>query len=134
VGCLYNVLIYPNAPSEFSTVTTDVEVYNRTRKFIIPITHVVLFFFNFISNSPRLNVDALKQFCSFSGSIIYIYLLCQITRVMYMYPQPIPWNDNTTSATFLWLEVEWAVFLGLLLSNTCFIAIRTCVHHKIQLD
>lgn len=32
------------------------------------------------------------------------------------------------------MEVEWAVFLGTLLSNVVFLAMRTCCTHKIQLD
>jgi hypothetical protein len=34
----------------------------------------------------------------------------------------------------LWLEVEWGVFMGTLVSNMIFLAIRTQVRHKIQLD
>lgn len=59
----------------------------------------------------------------------------QITQIMFYFPQPINWSvDPDVSAVFLFLEVEWAVFLGTLGSNVVFIALRTCFHHKIQLD
>lgn len=35
---------------------------------------------------------------------------------------------------FLFLEVEWAVFIGTIFSNVLFLALRSCIHHKIQLD
>lgn len=34
----------------------------------------------------------------------------------------------------IWFEVEWAVFLGTLLSYILFIGLRTQIRHKIQLD
>jgi len=40
---------------------------------------------------------------------------------------------NDLSGCYLWLEVEWLVFLGTLLSNALFIAVRSCVRHKITL-
>lgn len=44
------------------------------------------------------------------------------------------WENMNLAGTFLWLEVEWLVFLGTLISNAVFIALRSFVRHKIQLD
>lgn len=44
------------------------------------------------------------------------------------------WDRTDIAGVFLWLEVQWCVFVGTIISNTFFIAIRTCVHHKIKMD
>ena len=43
-------------------------------------------------------------------------------------------ENLVTAASFIWLEVELAVFYGLLISNAFFLALRSCVRHKLQLD
>jgi hypothetical protein len=49
------------------------------RKLWIPTTHGILMVFNFIVNNPKLNLDGAKAFCSFSGMILLLNLLAQVT-------------------------------------------------------
>ena len=56
---------------------------------------------------------------------------------MMNYPRPMLWTGEdylSLAASFMWFQVELGVFIGLLLSNAIFLAIRTCVRHKLQLD
>lgn len=41
---------------------------------------------------------------------------------------------KNVSGIYIWLEIEWGVFLGTLLSNALFLALRSCFRHKIQMD
>jgi hypothetical protein len=51
-------------------------------------------------------------------------------------PQPFNWElaDSGLSSVMIWFEIEWLVFIGTVLSNMLFLALRTCMRHKIQLD
>jgi len=56
---------------------------------------------------------------------------------MIYYPRPMLWTgaDHVALAsTFMWFQVEFGVFIGLIVSNGLFLAIRSCVRHKLQLD
>lgn len=56
---------------------------------------------------------------------------------MMNYPRPMLWTGKqnlSLAASYMWFQVELAVFGGLLLSNATFLAIRSCIRHKIQLD
>lgn len=80
-------------------------------------------------------MEGLKAFASFLGMLLQVNLLLQISSIMFYFPQPIPWTqDPNVSGVYLYLEVEWSVFLATLIGNMVFIAIRTCVKHEIQLD
>jgi len=87
-----------------------------------------------ISGSARLNVDSLKHISSFIGIILNIILIVQISHCMCLFPYPINWRDSASSATYLWFEVEWGIFVGTIVSNLLFLLIRSCTHHKLQLD
>jgi hypothetical protein len=77
-------------------------------------------------------MDGLKQALSFLGMLLMINLLMQITQVMFIFPQPINWNqDDKASGVFLFFEVEWLVFLGSIFSNILFIIIRSLFRNKV---
>ena len=102
------------------------------RFYWVPITHFIMIFFTFITNNPRLNMEGLKAFASFLGMLLQVNLLLQITSIMAFFPEPIPWTeDPNVSGVYLYLEVEWAVFLATLIGNATFIVVRTCVKHEI---
>lgn len=88
---------------------------------------------NFITNNPRISLDSIKAFAAFLGMIIMVQVIAQVTECMYLFPQPFHWHKfpEGLCAIFLWLEVEWAVWLGTLFSYVIFIAIRTQVRHKL---
>jgi len=44
------------------------------------------------------------------------------------------WKDPVLSATYVWFEIEWGIFLGTVISTTLFLLLRSCTHHKLQLD
>jgi hypothetical protein len=62
---------------------------------------------------------------------------------MYDFPSPINWDlgvkrlangdavDEGLTAVYLWLEIEYCVFVGTLISNILFIMFRTIARHKI---
>jgi hypothetical protein len=105
------------------------------RNYFLPITHGIMMVFNFVTNNSRINLDGLKKFFSFGGMFLIIVLLAQVTSVMFYFESPINWNmPEADAATFLWFEVEWLVFIGTLLSNIIFIALRTQIRDKFQLD
>lgn len=99
----------------------------------MPFTHASLAVINFITNNPKLNIDSVKNFCSFAGMILILNLIAQITQCMYFFPQPFEWKlaGPELQSCFIWLEIEWCVFVGTLISNCLFIALRTCMRHKI---
>jgi len=91
-----------------------------------------------VSGAQRLHrIDGIKQFMNFIGMILYVYLILQVTEVMVLYPRPMLWEGPThlsLAATFMWFQVETGVFIGLLVSNAIFLAVRACIRHKLQLD
>ena len=55
--------------------------------------------------------------------------------IYYHYPLEPPQQDTLQmKSSYLWLIIEQLVFIGTLMSNIFFIAIRSCVRHKLQLD
>lgn len=99
----------------------------------MPFTHAILAVFNFITNNPRLQLDAIKAFCAFGGMILMLNLIAQVSWCIYFFPQPFLWKlaGHELRSAMIWLEVEWCVFVGTLFSNALFIALRTCMRHKI---
>jgi len=81
-------------------------------------------------------MEAFKAFSSFLGMILMLQLVNQVTLCMYMFPQPFHWHKYPWQlrSLMIWFEVEWGVFIGTLVSYVLFIAMRTQVRHKIQLD
>lgn len=63
--------------------------------------------------------------------VLMCTLILAVSRILYLFPNPMIWIDVNLAGAFIWLEVEWLVFLGTLLSNALFIALRTCFRHKI---
>lgn len=65
-----------------------------------------------------------------------MYLIQAVTKLMYVYPQPIDFLEAPYQAVgcYIWLELEWMIFGATLISNVVFIIFRSCVRHKIQLD
>jgi hypothetical protein len=92
--------------------------------------------FNFITGNPRLNMDGVKAFSAFMGMLLMVQLVTQVTECMYIMPQPFHWHHfpEGMRSIMIWFEIEWGVFLGTLMSYVIFIATRTQVRHKIQLD
>jgi hypothetical protein len=66
--------------------------------------------------------------------LLVCILILAVSKIMYLFPNPMIWEDIDVAGAFIWLEIEWLVFLGTLISNSLFIAIRTLFRHKIQLD
>ena len=67
--------------------------------------------------------------------ILYVNLLLLITEVQFMFGLTVDWQvDPNVAGVYLFLEVEWTVFLGTILSNMIFLIFRTFIRHKIQLD
>jgi len=53
---------------------------------------------------------------------------------MCLFPYPTHWEDPVLSATYVWFEIEWGIFIGNIISNSLFLLIRSLTHHKLQLD
>lgn len=80
-------------------------------------------------------LDGLKQFASFGGLILQIYLLLSVSGAMYNFPDPMNWSKSTgVSAAFGWFEIEIGVVIGTMFSTIAFMAIRSLVHHKVYLN
>ena len=100
----------------------------------LPIVHFVLMVFNMITGNPRFAQQGVKQLASFIGLILTLLLIINVSEIMCFFPASTTiFKFNDLSGCYLWLEVEWLVFLGTLLSNALFIAVRSCVRHKITL-
>ena len=89
---------------------------------------------NGVTLNPRFMYDGVKQLCAFAGMIIYIALIISVSEAIYKFPRPMVWQKVELAGVFMWLEVQWMVFLGTLISNALFIAIRMCARHKIKMD
>jgi hypothetical protein len=51
---------------------------------------------------------------------------------MFMFPEPIDYNEEGASiGAFIWLYTELSAFLATIISNVLFLALRTCLHHKV---
>jgi len=87
-----------------------------------------------ISGSDRLNLDSIKHASSFLGIILNIILVVQVSHCMCLFPYPMNWKDPVLSATYVWFEIEWGIFLGTVISTTLFLVLRSSTHHKLQLD
>ena len=101
----------------------------------MPCTHCAMIWINLIVNNKHLNWAGAKISLSFLGTLIYVNMFLRLSAVMYAFKLPMKWGEDLgASAIFLFFEVEWVVFLGTIFANIVFIALRTCVRHKIQLD
>jgi hypothetical protein len=77
-GCIFNLLTTPELSEykeffDLNLLKIDPDLakeYDMTRKFWLPISHGVLMIINYVTNNPRLNLDAVKAFASFIGMII----------------------------------------------------------------
>jgi len=87
-----------------------------------------------ISGSDKLKLDSLKHVSSFIGIILNMILIIQISHCMCLFPYPMHWEDPVISATYVWFEVEWGIFVGNIVSNLLFLLLRSFTHHKLQLD
>jgi hypothetical protein len=64
-----------------------------------------------------------------------IFLIINVSEIMCFFPKSkITFFDIDLSGSYIWLEVEWLVFLGTLFSNALFIALRSCFTHQIQIE
>lgn len=64
--------------------------------------------------------------------IIQLNLVFAIARVMFVFPQPVNYvSDRRTAAVFLWMTTELYTFISTIASNVCFLAFRSCIHHKV---
>jgi hypothetical protein len=144
IGCLYNWYLYPdplsdpyfreNKPPFFGK--HDAEQFNWARNYWMPFVHGMLVGINFITGSPRIQLDGLKAFSSFAGMILQVILISDVCWLIWIMPQPFDWNtaNKQLQGSMLWFEVELMTFLATFVSNVLFIALRTCMRHKIQLD
>jgi hypothetical protein len=110
-----------------------IDFINLTRLRLIVI-HALMILINFITHSTRFHKEGVKQVAAFTGMIMQLFLVFTVTNCLYLYPNPMLFKWFKISGTFLWFEIQWIVFLGTILSNMIFIAIRTIVKHKIVLD
>ena len=142
VASIFNVMVYPNTPllndlnSYLDTPLTNSQVglLFKTRSHLIPTIHGLMMVTTAISGSDRLNFDSLKHISSFIGIILNMILIVQISHCMCLFPYPMHWEDPVISATYIWFEVEWGIFVGNIASNLLFLLLRSCTHHKLQLD
>jgi hypothetical protein len=67
---------------------------------------------------------------------MYLNLVFQITHIMQYFPYPVVMTESNAeeAATYLWLTVEIFCFVSIIISNCLFMALRTCFHHKVQMD
>lgn len=141
IASIFNYQIFPDVFdlhyfSDANLTQSQIDRFNNTRRFGLPMIHGALTIINFVTNNPRINLDCGKQFFSFGGMLIMILLIQEITNIMYVFPQPIDWIHAPYQAVgcYIWLELEWMIFSATLISNVVFIMVRSCVRHKIQLD
>jgi hypothetical protein len=142
VASIFNVMVFPNQPLlddlniELDTPLTKIqtELIFKTRSHLIPVVHGLMMVTTAISGSDRLNLDSLKQISSFLGIILNMILIVQISHCMCLFPYPMHWEDPVLSATYVWFEVEWGIFIGNIASNSLFLLLRSFTHHKLQLD
>lgn len=67
--------------------------------------------------------------------LVSLNLVFAIARVMFLFPQPVDYQaDTSSSAIFIWMTTELYTFICTIISNVLFLALRSCIHHKIQLD
>lgn len=140
VASLFNYFINP-APDPPRDPAISIEEYdleintlNFTRMIVIPASHALLTIFCFISSSDRIPWEGLKQGLAFLGMVIYTVMILQASSAMiyYHYPlQPGQVDTQQMKASYLWLIIEQLVFVGLIVSNMTFLAIRSCVRHKL---
>jgi hypothetical protein len=46
----------------------------------------------------------------------------------------VTWSDPIIAASYMWYEVEMGIFVCNIASNALFLLIRSCTHHKLQID
>lgn len=69
--------------------------------------------------------------------VVYTIMILQASSAMIYYHYPLAPGEVDTlqmKASYLWLIIEQLVFISLIASNMTFMAIRSCVRHKLQLD
>lgn len=143
VACLFNYATYPvvDVPisPDISVAQYDYEMQQLRiiREFYIPISHFGLMVFTFISASDRIPWEGLKQSFNFMAMITYTLMILNASVAMNYYHYPLQSgqvNSLAMQASYLWLVIEQLVFISLLLSNMTYISLRTCLHHKLNLD
>ena len=134
-GSIYNLCIFHEDTRGANKIFTpdDIALINKTRYHLVVI-HSCLCLINVLTHSPRFHSEGIKQLSSFVGMILQVFLILSVSNAIYLYPNPMIFSQFEMAGTFLWLEVEWLVFIGTLLSNIIFIALRTIFKHKIELD
>ena len=91
----------------------------------------------FFSSSDRIPWDSVKQCMNFLGMAIYTYMILSASAAMnyYHYPLPPEYRDNLTiQSSYLWLIIEQLVFIGTLVSNVMYLALRSLFRTQIVLD
>lgn len=74
---------------------------------------------------------------SFLGFVVYTYMILKTSAAMTYYHYPLSKTQVNTlemQSSYLWLIIEQLVFISTLMSNVVYIALRSCVRHKLQLD
>jgi hypothetical protein len=97
------------------------------------VTYFILMLINGVTGNPRF-YDGIKQLAAFFGMLLYILLVISVSKGIYFFPVPMNWHSLEMASVYMWFEVQWCIFVGTIFSNVLFIAIRTCVHHKIKMD
>ena len=143
VASVYNYVMFPEVFDSTwfkfrrEQLTADeIQSLNNLRKFDLPIIHGLLFVLNSVVSSSRLNLDCGKQFFAFIGMVLMVVLIFDVTSLLYVFPETnaIKFAPENVIGCFIWIELEWMIFLAVILSNIFFILIRTMITHKIQLD
>lgn len=68
---------------------------------------------------------------------IYTYMILAASSAMsyYHYPLPVEYQHSLTiQSSYLWLIIEQLVFIGTLISNVLYLALRSCLRTQIVLD
>jgi hypothetical protein len=58
-----------------------------------------------------------------------------ISRLMGYFPVGYELTENEVlTAVYVWLQIEWVAFVAIIVSNVCFLLLRSCFHHKIRVE
>ena len=143
VASIYNYVMFPevfDSPyfkfRKEQLSPEEIQSLNSLRKYDLPIIHGLLFILNSVVSASRLNLDCGKQIFAFIGMVFMVVLIFDVTSILYVFPEThaIKFAPQDVIGCFVWIELEWMIFLAVILSNIFFIFIRTMITHKIQLD
>lgn len=135
-GSLYNLWKYPiirNTPMQLTP--SEQQLFYHSRYYYIPIAHLLLFASNLIQQYKPAKRKKVNQIFSFASTILMVLQNLLISRLMGYFPVGYEITDNEVlTAVYVWLQIEWVTFVAIIVSNVCFLLLRSCFHHKIRVE